>query len=102
MNDEDSTAPPRDGTVPPGDDTVPPRGWEIPREQQAAPGGPDPDPLTQVIEQLLTLVPAELRARLTEAVRQLLEALRELIDWCVSKLERRTNGEVEVRDIPIL
>jgi hypothetical protein len=84
------------------DGAVPPRGWEIPREHEAAPGGADADALAQLLEQLLVVVPTELRARLTEAVRQLLEALRALIDWCVSRLERRTGGEVEVRDIPIL
>jgi DNA-binding HxlR family transcriptional regulator len=55
-----------------------------------------------VVEQLLAIVPEELRVRLTEAVRQLLEALRALIDWCVARLERRAAAEVEVRDIPIL
>lgn len=82
---------------------VPPHGWEIPPEEPA-PGaaGQAPDPVSQLIEQLLALVPHELRARLTEAVRQLLEALRALIDWCVARLERRGGGPVEVRDIPIL
>ena len=83
------------------DGAVPPRGWEIPRdhtEQSAA----DAEALAQVLEQLLALVPTELRERLTEAVRQLLEALRALIDWCVSRLEHHKGGEVEVHDIPIL
>jgi len=84
------------------DGAIPPRGWEIPPEQDAAQGSADADALAQVIEQLLALVPAELRARLTEAVRQLLEALRALIDWCVARLEHRTGAGVEVRDIPIL
>ena len=60
------------------------------------------DSLGQLIEQLLALVPDELRVRLTTAARQLLEALRALIDWCVAHLERRARGDVEVRDIPIL
>ncbi len=77
-----------------------PRAREIPREQEGSSG--DPDALSQLVEQLLGLVPDELRLRLTEAVRQLLEALRMLIDWCVSRLERRGAAEVEVRDIPIL
>lgn len=80
------------------DDAVPPRGWEIPQEQPAS----EPDALAQLAEQLLALVPDELRLRLTEALRQLLEALRALIDWCVARLERRASGAVEVRDIPIL
>ena len=80
------------------DGTIPPRGWEIPHGQSRR----DADSLAEVVEQLLALVPDELRVRLTEAVRQLLEALRALIDWCVARLERRAAAEVEVRDIPIL
>ena len=81
---------------------VPPRGWEIPGEQEPAQNGVDPESLAKLMEQLLVLLPDELRMRLTEAVRQLLEALRALIDWCVARLERRTSDEVAVRDIPIL
>jgi hypothetical protein len=82
------------------DGAVPPRGWESPRSSSDA--GPHDESLAQLIEQLLTLVPDELRVRLTVAARQLLEALRALIDWCVAHLEQRASGEVEVRDIPIL
>lgn len=74
---------------------VPPAGWESPRDRDES--------LTELIEQLLALVPDDLRLRLTAAARQLLEALRALIDWCVEHLERRSGGgEVEIRDIPIL
>jgi hypothetical protein len=80
---------------------VPPGGWESPRDGQ---NSSTDEPLTELIEQLLALVPSELRVRLTDAARQLLEALRALIDWCVAHLERRAGrgGDVEVRDIPIL
>jgi hypothetical protein len=81
------------------DGEVPPRGWEIPRDEAPA---ADPDPLAPLIEQLLGLVPEDLRVRLTEAVRRLLEALRAVIDWFVSRLERPARDGVEVRDIPIL
>ncbi len=80
---------------------VPPRGWEFPRGSESEQAGADS--LAQLVEQLLALVPDELRVRLTEALRQLLEALRALIDWCVARLERGGDGgEFEVRDIPIL
>lgn len=81
------------------DGTVPPRGWEIPRAEGSQ---ADADSLTQLIAQLLALVPDDLCARLTEAARELLEALRALIDWCVARLAPRASGDVEVRDIPIL
>jgi hypothetical protein len=78
---------------------VPPRGWEFPRDpgQEA-----DAETVAQLVEQLLALVPDDLRARLTDAFRQLLEAIRALIDWCVARLEHRASAEVEVHDIPIL
>jgi hypothetical protein len=85
------------------DGAVPPSGWEIPRQnEQAQEHGVATDQLAQLIEQLLALVPDELRARLTEAVRELLEALRALIDWCVARLEHRPSSQIEVRDIPII
>ena len=85
------------------DDSVPASGWEIPRQnEQAHEHGAAPDQLAAVIEQLLSLVPDELRVRLTEAARELLEALRALIDWCVARLEHRPGTQIEVRDIPII
>ncbi len=81
------------------DGSTPPRGWKVP----PATGQVDPEAVAQVLEQLLALIPAELRVRLAEAARQLLEVLQAVIDWCVARLERRGGGgEVEVRDIPIL
>ncbi len=78
---------------------VPPRGWEVPPGTRQV----DADAIAQLCEQLLALVPTELRVRLAEAARQLLEALRALIDWCVARLEQGDGGgDVEVRDIPIL
>ncbi|MDE3133831.1 MAG: hypothetical protein KGL15_07190 [Acidobacteriota bacterium] len=81
------------------DGAVPPRGWERPPTDQRQPDG---DALAQLAEQLLTMVPEDLRVRLTEALRQLLEAIRALIDWCVARLEHRASAPPEVRDIPIL
>jgi hypothetical protein len=78
---------------------APPRGWELPRDGS---GRTDGDSLAQLIEELLGLVPDELRVRLTEALRALLEAIRALIDWCVARLEQRRNEPVQVHDIPIL
>ena len=81
------------------DGAVPPRGWEAPGAEQPQ---PDADSLAQLAEQLLALVPEDLRLRLTEALRQLLEAIRALIDWCVARLEHRASEPPEVHDIPIL
>ena len=81
------------------DGPTPPRGWEVPHDRDQA---PDDDALAALVEQLLALVPGELRARLTQALRQLLEAIRALVDWGVQRLERRCCEPVEVRDIPVL
>lgn len=81
------------------DGAVPPRGWEPPRDPDQ---NPDPDSLAQLAEELLALVPNELRVRLTDALRRLLEAIRALIDWCVARLDCRGGEAIEVHDIPIL
>ena len=81
------------------DGTVPPRGWEVPRDPEE---NSEADSLARLVEELLALVPDDLRLRLTEALRQLLEALRALIDWCVAQLEHRGSAPPEVHDIPIL
>ena len=52
-------------------------------------------------ELLRSLVPAELQGRLLELVRQLLLAVRALIDWYLERLERSAEARVEVEDIPI-
>jgi hypothetical protein len=87
------------GGAPPADSTPPPQGgWEIPREQAAEAA----DVLTQLSELLHEFVPEDLQKRIAEAMRELLVALRALIDWLVERLERRPGGPAEVRDIPIL
>ena len=58
--------------------------------------------LSQLSELLQEFVPEDLQKRIAEAIRELLVALRALIDWLVERLERRPSGPVEVRDIPVL
>ncbi len=82
----------------------PPAGWQPPQ--------PDPpaDPSTQgelerLLEAVLSLrdrIPPELQRRLGEALRDLLLALRALIDWYLERTERRPGGRGVVQDIPIL
>jgi hypothetical protein len=78
----------------------PPAGWAAPGDD--AETSADLDVLGQVIESLRELIPAELQRRVTEALRELLLALRALIDWYLERVEKRRAAPVEVQDIPIL
>ena len=79
---------------------VPPSGWDEPREDAAT---PDLRALLTLLEALREAVPAELSRQLVAALRELLLALRALIDWYLERLgdpaDRR--GDVEVEDIPL-
>jgi hypothetical protein len=86
---------------------VPERGWAV-SGANATPAEADrPSELAlalKLLEGVRDLVPAELSQQLAEAVRELLLAIRALIDWYLDRLERlpRTGdsgGDVE--DIPI-
>jgi hypothetical protein len=78
----------------------PPAGWQVPDDGRA--GIPDLDPFVALAQALRELVPPDLQRRLAAAVRELLLALRALIDWYLERLERRREQAVEVQDIPIL
>jgi hypothetical protein len=79
----------------------PPAGWQIPEDGRAG-VSPDLDPFVALIQSLRDLIPPELQRRLVAALRELLLALRALIDWYLERLERRREQSVEVQDIPIL
>lgn len=79
-------------------DRPPPRGY-------ARRSGSDRASETQALAALLELgvglVPPELRRALSDLVRELLLALRALIDWYLERLELSRPASVEVEDIPI-
>jgi hypothetical protein len=98
-----------DGRQQDGADGVPPRGWQ--RRATAEPGREplggwiDPDDarlLLTVLSDLRDRVPPELERRVVAAMRELLLAVRALLDWCVERAERRAAPAAEVQDIPIL
>jgi len=83
-----------------GHDSPPPRsGWQLPED---AAGPPELDPLVALVQALRDLIPPDLQRRLIAALRELLLALRALIDWYLERLERRREDAVDVQDIPIL
>ena len=84
--------------------SVPPRGWDVRPEDRPRRdpfGTPDIAALTQTVEILRTLLPPELAQQVKDALRELLLALRALIDWYLERIERGPAGEPEVTDIPI-
>jgi len=93
---------PADPAEPDGDGapTPPPAGWQLPEDAPSA-AWSDLDPLVAFIQALRDLIPPELQRRLVAALRELLLAVRALIDWYLERLERRREQAVEVQDIPI-
>jgi hypothetical protein len=79
---------------------VPPHGWETRRDEPAA---PDLHALMALLDAVRDSVPAELSRQLAEALRQLLLALRALLDWYIERLGEPAPGRanVEVEDIPL-
>jgi hypothetical protein len=80
---------------------VPRHGWDVPRPPRAPDALPDLAPLLTLLEAMRHAVPPDLMQRLAEALRELLLAVRALLDWWIERTERRAEGPVEVQDIPI-
>ncbi|MGO9754520.1 MAG: hypothetical protein ACLP8S_16960 [Solirubrobacteraceae bacterium] len=80
----------------------PPAGWQTPRERDMAREHGASDLLIRTIHRIEGMIPAELKRQLAEALRELLLALRALIDWWVERLERRRSAVSALEDIPIL
>src|SRR4051812_4967953 len=78
---------------------VPPHGWAgaIP----SAPAAPDLNALFGLLDTLKGVVPPDLARQLADALRDLLLALRAILDYSLERLERPPRGEPEVEDIPI-
>jgi len=80
----------------------PPAGWQAPLGEPAGARSRDLDVLLQLVQSLRDLVPPDLQEKLAEALRELLLALRALIDWYLERVEQRGSSPAEVQDIPIL
>jgi hypothetical protein len=77
----------------------PPRGYASPGSERR--GGADAQALVALIELARAIVPPELRVQLAELVREVLLAVRALIDWYLERVEARRRAPVDVEDIPI-
>lgn len=80
---------------------VPPAGFEGERSPGERSAFADLQALAGLLDTARTSVPPELARQLAEAARELLIALRALIDWWIARLERPPETPVEVQDIPI-
>jgi hypothetical protein len=80
---------------------VPPRGWEGPRAEHERSAFAEIQALAGLLETMRGSIPPELARQLGEAVRELLLALRALLDWWIERLDRAPETPVEVQDIPI-
>src|SRR5918998_1402241 len=80
---------------------VPPAGYEGERSSAERAAFPDLQALAGLLEVARTSVPPELARQGAEATRELLVALRALLDWWITRLEREPEAPVEVQDIPI-
>jgi hypothetical protein len=84
---------------------VPPAGWQQPAADGGAArgwGGGEVDLLLGVLASLRDRIPPELQQRLADAVREVLLAVRALIDWFLERSERQRAEPRQVQDIPIL
>jgi hypothetical protein len=81
--------------------TVPPRGWSVPGEEPRRETFPDLGQLTALLESLRGVVPPELTRQLADALRELLVAIRAVLDWYIARLEPSEPREPEVQDIPV-
>jgi hypothetical protein len=84
---------------------VPERGWAVGDEHRPPEPGPSELQLVlRLLETVRDVIPPELSTQLAEAVRELLLAVRALIDWYLERLEQSASGPAgggRVEDIPI-
>jgi hypothetical protein len=82
---------------------APAAGWGTRRGTRTdGPAESDIEVLMAFLQRVRDAIPPDLRRRLAEALRELLLALRALIDWYVERTERRRMTPIEVEDIPIM
>ena len=80
---------------------VPPRGYEDP-QQGGAPPFPDLSALTGLMDLARSSLPPDLQRQLQQALRELLIALRAVLDYSIDRLEPGPEPPpATVEDIPI-
>jgi hypothetical protein len=79
--------------------SVPPRGWGS--AAPPSPAFPDLTALSSLVEALRGTLPPELSRQLADALRELLVAVRAVLDYSIARLERPRADPVQVEDIPV-
>ena len=79
----------------------PPAGWQRTGDG-APPQSGEIELLLEAIQALRDRIPPELQQRMGEALREVLLALRALIDWYLERTERHRTEPVQAHDIPIV
>jgi hypothetical protein len=80
----------------------PPAGWQTPEAEASPTRDNDLDALIALARSLRELIPPDLQQRLINALREVLQAVRDLVDWYLERLDRQRAEPAEVQDIPIL
>jgi hypothetical protein len=81
---------------------VPPNGWSSgPTPPPSSNVFPDLSALLALVDGLRGQLPPELARHLADALRELLVAIRAVLDYTIERLDRPPPGEREVEDIPI-
>ena len=92
------------GTARSGSDAgsdLPPAGWQAPDADADPRRQSDLEAVLVLVRSLRDLIPPELQQRLINAVREVLQALRDLLDWYLERLDRKRAEPEQVQDIPI-
>jgi hypothetical protein len=77
---------------------VPPNGWASPGRMPAA---PDWNALIGLLDTVKGTLPPDLARQLADALRELLLAIRAVLDYSIERLEPAPRPEPQVEDIPI-
>lgn len=79
---------------------IPPRGWSVPGAERPT-SAFDLGQIAALVESLRGVVPPELGRQLADALRDLLIALRAVLDWYITRLDPGEPSEPDVQDIPV-
>ncbi|HEY2438120.1 MAG TPA: hypothetical protein VGH93_13140 [Solirubrobacteraceae bacterium] len=79
----------------------PPAGWQAPAAGDTSSPGSEVEAVMHAVRALRELIPVEVLERIVAALREVLLALRALIDHYLERLQRQPKETAEVQDIPI-